>query len=50
MAMVAVAGTLAVAVYEVLGLRILRTAWINLDRVWAVALIGSGLATLAMSA
>jgi len=48
-AMVAVAGALAVTVYEVLGLRILRTAWINLDRVWAVALIGSGLATLALS-
>jgi hypothetical protein len=47
-AMVAVAGALALLVYEVLGLRILRTAWINLDRVWAFVLIGSGLATVAL--
>jgi hypothetical protein len=48
-AMVTVAGLLAVGVYEVLGLRILRTAWINLDRIWAFALIGSGVATVALS-
>jgi threonine/homoserine/homoserine lactone efflux protein len=48
-AMVAVAGAVAILVYEVLGLRVLRTAWINLDRVWAFALIGSGLATAAWS-
>jgi hypothetical protein len=47
-AMVAVAGALALLVYEVLGLRILRTAWINLDRVWAFVLIGSGFATVAL--
>jgi hypothetical protein len=47
--MVAVAGIVALLVYEVLGLRILRTAWVNLDRVWAVALIGSGLATVALN-
>jgi hypothetical protein len=48
-AMVAVAGVLALLVYEVVGLRILRTAWINLDQVWAVALICSGTATIAFS-
>jgi hypothetical protein len=48
-AMIAVAGTVALLVYEVLGLRILRTAWVNLDRVWAVVLIGSGLATVALN-
>ncbi|HKT00823.1 MAG TPA: hypothetical protein VJT31_14935 [Rugosimonospora sp.] len=47
--MVAVAGGVALLVYEVLGLRILRTAWVNLDRVWALALIGSGLATVALA-
>ena len=36
---------LAVAVYERLGLRLLRTAWVNLDLVWGVALIGTGLLT-----
>lgn len=46
LAMVTVAGVMAVVVYEVLGLRILRTAWINLDKVWAVALIGAGIAVM----
>jgi hypothetical protein len=47
-AMVTVAGVVALVVYEVLGLRILRTAWVNLDRVWAFALIGSGVLTIAL--
>lgn len=33
---------LSVVVYEKIGLRILRRAWINLHVVWAVALIGAG--------
>jgi hypothetical protein len=41
----AVTMLLAVAVYERLGLRVLRTAWVNLDLVWGVALIGTGLIT-----
>ena len=36
---------LAVVVYERLGLRVLRSAWVNLDLVWGVALIGTGLLT-----
>jgi hypothetical protein len=40
-----VAGALAVIVYEKLGLRLLRSAWINLDRVWAGALIVTALLT-----
>jgi hypothetical protein len=48
-AMVAVAGVVAVVVYEVVGLRILRTAWVNLDRIWAYALVGAGLATVAVA-
>ena len=47
--MVTVAAVVAVAVYQVLGLRILRAAWVNLDRVWAVALIGAGGATLTVA-
>ncbi|WP_018657316.1 hypothetical protein [Actinomadura flavalba] len=46
LAMLAVAGVIAILVYEVVGLAILRTAWFNLDRVWAVALVGAGAATL----
>jgi hypothetical protein len=41
----AVTMLLAVAVYERLGLRVLRTAWVNLDLIWAAALIGTGLLT-----
>jgi hypothetical protein len=48
-AMVAVAGAVAVVVYEIVGLRILRTAWVNLDRVWAYALVGAGVATVALA-
>jgi hypothetical protein len=44
-----VTGAVALVVYEVVGLRILRTAWINLDRIWAVALIGAGIATVALN-
>ncbi|MFI0445087.1 hypothetical protein [Actinomadura sp. 6N118] len=46
LAMFAVAGVVALAVYEIVGLAILRRAWFNLDRVWAVALVGAGAATL----
>lgn len=40
-----VTGVVAVIVYQWLGLRLLRTAWINIDLLWAVALIVTGLAT-----
>jgi hypothetical protein len=43
----AVTGLLAVAVYERFGLRVLRTAWVNLDLIWAVALIGTAVLTAA---
>jgi hypothetical protein len=42
LAMLAVAGAVAVAVYEWIGLAFLRRGWINLDLVWALALIGVG--------
>jgi hypothetical protein len=32
-------GVVAVLVYDRLGLRILRTAWINTDRLWAGAFV-----------
>ncbi|QXJ25348.1 hypothetical protein AGRA3207_006832 [Actinomadura graeca] len=46
LAMFAVAGAVAVAVYEIVGLAVLRRAWFNLDRLWAAALIGAGTFTL----
>jgi hypothetical protein len=41
----AVAGGIAWVVYRRLGLRLLRTAWINVNVIWAIALIGSALLT-----
>ena len=41
-----VTGAIAVIVYEKVGLRFLRSAWVNLDMVWAVALIVTGVATV----
>ena len=40
-----VTGLIAVIVYEKVGLRFLRTAWLNLDLLWAVALVLTGVAT-----
>lgn len=46
LAMLAVMAAVAVLVYEVVGLRLLRTAWIDLDRLWAVTLLGAAALTL----
>lgn len=43
-----VMGLVAVVVYEKVGLAILRKAWFNLDIVWAVALIVTGVVTLTL--
>jgi hypothetical protein len=40
-----VTGIIALIVYHRVGLRFLRTAWLNLDLIWAVALIVTGAAT-----
>ena len=45
-AMLAVMGTVAILVYDRIGLGILRTAWINVDKLWAIALMSSGLIVL----
>jgi hypothetical protein len=34
-----ITGTVAFVVYEKVGLNLLRRAWVNLDVIWAVALI-----------
>ena len=41
-----VTGLIAVIVYERVGTRFLRTAWVNLDLIWAVALVVTGVATV----
>ena len=43
LAMLAVTAVIAVTVYEWAGLAILRRAWVNVDLIWAVALIAAGL-------
>jgi hypothetical protein len=45
-----VSGLVAVVVFEKLGVGLLRTAWINLDLVWAGALVVTSVATLARAA
>ena len=45
-AMLAAAGVVALLVLQLLGLGVLRRAWVNVDRVWALALIGAGAATV----
>jgi len=45
-AMVVTAGVVALVVYGVVGLGVLRRLWVNLDRIWAFALVGAGTAAL----
>lgn len=45
-AYLAVTGFVAWAVYAKLGLALLRKAWINLDLIWAIALLATGVFTL----
>jgi hypothetical protein len=40
-----VAGCVALMVYHKVGLRLLGSAWINLDLMWAAALIATAVAT-----
>jgi hypothetical protein len=46
MAMLVAMAAVALLVYERLGVGVLRRAWINLDRVWASAVVVAGVATL----
>jgi hypothetical protein len=45
-AMILHCGAVALVVDPVVGLSMLRRLWFNLDRVWAVVLVGVGAATL----
>lgn len=48
LAMFAVMGIMALVVYEKLGVMILKRAWFNVDLLWAGALVGAGVITLAV--
>jgi hypothetical protein len=43
LAMLGVTGVIAIVVYEWVGLAFLRRAWINLDLIWTIALVATGL-------
>jgi hypothetical protein len=43
-----VTGLLAMVVYHKVGLRLLRTAWVNLDLIWAGALMVTAVATVVL--
>jgi len=47
-AMFVVMASIALVVYEKIGLAILRRAWINVDRIWAATLIVTGALTFAL--
>ena len=48
LAMFGVMGVVAMVVYEKVGVAILRRAWFNLDKAWAIVLIATGLLTLVL--
>ncbi|MDO8434391.1 MAG: hypothetical protein Q7S58_18475 [Candidatus Binatus sp.] len=45
-AMMLTMGAIAIVVYDYVGLAILRSAWINLDMIWAGALVAAGIISL----
>lgn len=47
LAMLVVTGVIAVVVYEWVGVAFLRRGWVNLDLVWTIALVATGLILLA---
>jgi hypothetical protein len=47
-AMFVMMGIMAIIVYEKIGLKILRRAWLNVDRIWALMLLVSAGLTLAL--
>jgi len=47
-AMLLVMGIVAILVYEWVGLAILRSAWVNLETIWAGALVAAGLLAFAI--
>ena len=46
--MLMVMGAIAIAVYRVLGVEMLRRVWINLDFIWAGALVVAGSAAIGL--
>jgi len=49
LAMLSATGIIAIVVYEWVGVAFLRRGWINLDLIWTIALVVTGLILLAMA-
>jgi hypothetical protein len=49
-AMFVVMAICAVVVYDYVGLKILRRAWFNVDKLWAAVMVGAGALTIALTA
>ena len=49
LSMLAVMGTVALLVYEFVGVGVLRRAWFNVDRLWAAVMVGAGALTIALT-
>ena len=49
LAMLAVTGTIAVVVYDWLGVAFLRRGWINLDLLWTAALVATGVLLIVLA-
>ena len=45
-AMLVTMAAIALVVYERLGVTVLRRAWVNMDAIWAVAVVAAGVVTL----
>ncbi|MEU4241129.1 hypothetical protein [Actinoplanes sp. NPDC026619] len=50
LAMFTVMAVCAVAVYEFVGVNILRKTWFNMDKLWAGVMVGAGALTIALTA
>lgn len=50
LAMFTVMAVCAVIVYEFVGVKILRRAWFNMDKLWAGVMVGAGALTIALTA
>jgi len=48
-AMLLTGGTIAWVVYRYVGLRLLRSAWVNVDLLWAALLVAAGGIALAVA-
>jgi len=46
LAMLLVMSAVALVVYQKVGLSVLRRAWVNLDLIWAIAILAAGAFTL----